>query len=84
MSDSQLVVRQMNGSYEARDQRMSAYLIKAKQIQSTFDKFSIEQIPRSENARADALANLGSTTTSGSKSIPVVHLMSPTIQEMKY
>ena len=32
MSDSQLIVRQMNGSYEARDQRMSAYLIKAKQL----------------------------------------------------
>jgi len=81
MSDSQLVVRQMNGSYEARDQRMSVYLIKAKQLQSTFDKFTIEQVPRSENARADALANLGSTTTSGLKSIQIVHLMSPTIQE---
>ncbi|KAK0585551.1 hypothetical protein LWI29_030324 [Acer saccharum] len=50
-------------------------------IQSTFDEFTVQQIPRSENARADALASLGSTTTNGSKSIPVVHLMSPTIQE---
>ena len=71
----------MNGSYEARDQRMSAYLTKAKQLQSTFDEFTIEQIPRSENARANALASLGSTTTSCSKSIPIVHLMYPTIQE---
>ncbi|KAK0573319.1 hypothetical protein LWI29_006354 [Acer saccharum] len=71
----------MNGTYEARDQRMSAYLTKAKQLQSTFDEFTIEQILRSENARADALANLGSTTTNGSKSIPIMHLMSPTIQE---
>ncbi|KAK1563196.1 hypothetical protein Q3G72_023904 [Acer saccharum] len=60
---------------------MSAYLTKAKQLQSTFDEFTVQQIPRSENARADALASLGSTTTNGSKSIPVVHLMSPTIQE---
>ncbi|KAK0572810.1 hypothetical protein LWI29_037640 [Acer saccharum] len=81
LSDSQLVVRQMNGTYEARDQRMSAYLNKAKQLQSTFDEFSIEQIPRSENTRADALASLGSTTTNGSKSIPIVHLTSPSIQE---
>ncbi|KAK0570410.1 hypothetical protein LWI29_000764 [Acer saccharum] len=71
----------MNGTYEARDQRMSAYLNKAKQLQSTFDEFSIEQIPRSENTRADALASLGSTTTNGSKSIPIVHLTSPSIQE---
>ncbi|KAK1587454.1 hypothetical protein Q3G72_013021 [Acer saccharum] len=80
-SDSQLVVRQINGTYEARDQRMSAYLNKVKQLQSTFDEFSIEQIPRSENTRADALANLGSTTTNNSKSVPIIHLMSPSIQE---
>ncbi|KAK0578575.1 hypothetical protein LWI29_012719 [Acer saccharum] len=80
-SDSQLVVRQVNGTYEARDQRMSAYLNKVKQLQSTFDEFSIEQIPRSENTRADALANLGSTTTNSSKSVPIIHLMSPSIQE---
>ncbi|KAK0570777.1 hypothetical protein LWI29_006363 [Acer saccharum] len=80
-SDSQLVVRQVNGTYEARDQRMSAYLNKVKQLQSTFDEFSIEQIPRSENTRADALASLGSTTTNNSKSVPIIHLMSPSIQE---
>ena len=45
LSDSQLVVRQMNGLYEARDQRMTAYLAKAKQLQSTFDEFTIQQIP---------------------------------------
>ena len=71
----------MNGPYEARDQRMSAYLTKAKQLQLTFDEFTILQIPRSNNAQADALASLGSTTASGSKSIPIVHLMLPTIQE---
>ncbi|KAK0593633.1 hypothetical protein LWI29_020599 [Acer saccharum] len=81
LSDSQLVVRQINGTYEARDRRMLAYLNKVKQLQSTFDEFSIEQIPRTENTRADALANLGSTTTNNSKSIPIVHLMSPCIQE---
>ncbi|KAK0595504.1 hypothetical protein LWI29_007317 [Acer saccharum] len=82
LSDSQLVVRQMNGTYEARDRRMSAYLNKVKQLQSTFDKFSIEQIPRAENTRVDALASLGSTTTTNnSKSVPIVHLMSPSIQE---
>ena len=80
-SDSQLVIRQMNESYKARDQRMSAYLAKAKQLQSTFNEFIIQQIPRSENARADALASLGSTTMNASKSIPIVHLMSPKIQE---
>ncbi|KAK4856809.1 hypothetical protein QYF36_021535 [Acer negundo] len=81
LSDSQLVVRQLNGTYEARDRRMSAYLNKVKHLQSTFDEFSIEQIPRAENTQADALASLGSTTTNNSKLVPIVHLMSPSIQE---
>ncbi|KAK4848380.1 hypothetical protein QYF36_012250 [Acer negundo] len=81
LNDSQLVVRQLNGTYEARDRRMSAYLNKVKHLQSTFDEFSIEQIPRAENTRADALASLGSTTTNNSKSVLIVHLISPSIQE---
>ncbi|KAK1576582.1 hypothetical protein Q3G72_015094 [Acer saccharum] len=60
---------------------MSAYLNKVKQLRSTFDEFSIEQIPRFENTRADALASLGLTTTNNSKSVPIIHLMSPSIQE---
>ncbi|KAK0607684.1 hypothetical protein LWI29_018587 [Acer saccharum] len=55
--------------------------LNVKVIKSTFDEFSIEQIPRSENTRADALVNLGSTTTNSSKSVPIIHLMSPSIQE---
>ena len=57
-SDSQLVVRQLEGSYEAKDPRMTAYLKKVKELRSTFDDFNIQQIPRSENGHADALANL--------------------------
>ncbi|KAK0597366.1 hypothetical protein LWI29_024562 [Acer saccharum] len=60
---------------------MSTYLVKAKQLRSTFDEFTIEQIPRSENAQTDTLASLGSTTITSSKSIPIVHLTAPTIQE---
>ena len=71
----------MNGSYEVKDKRMAAYLAKAKQLQSTFDEFTILQVPRSENAQSDALANLGSTTNNRPKSILVVHLLQPTIQE---
>ncbi|KAK4841852.1 hypothetical protein QYF36_011535 [Acer negundo] len=80
LSNSQLVIRQLNETYEARDRRMSAYLNKVKHLQSTFDEFSIEQIPRAENTRADALASLGSTTTKqfkvGSHSPPHVPIYS--------
>ncbi|KAK4833332.1 hypothetical protein QYF36_002949 [Acer negundo] len=38
----------MNELYEARDQMMIAYLAKAKQLQSTFEEFTIQQIPRTQ------------------------------------
>ena len=39
--DSRLVVRQVNGEFGARDQRMQGYLIKIRKAQSSFETFSI-------------------------------------------
>lgn len=41
-SDSQLVVRQVNGKFEARDIRMQRYLIKVRHARSCFKSFSLE------------------------------------------
>ena len=60
-SDSQLVVNQVNNVYQARGDRMTTYLEKAKELMRTFPIASIEVIPRSRNANADALAKLAST-----------------------
>ena len=40
-SDLRLVVRQVNGEFGARDQRMQGYLIKIRKAQSSFEAFSI-------------------------------------------
>ena len=40
-SDSQLVVNQMQGSYQAQDNKMTAYLNKTKELQSAFDECTI-------------------------------------------
>ncbi|GJX00091.1 reverse transcriptase domain-containing protein [Tanacetum coccineum] len=45
----------VNGSYIAKEHGMIQYLEKVKVLSSTFKKFSIEQVPRSENKKADAL-----------------------------
>ncbi|KAL5844861.1 hypothetical protein ACOSQ4_010819 [Xanthoceras sorbifolium] len=72
-SDSQLIVKQLQGSYQARDLKMSAYLTLVKELQASFESFDIEQIPRSENTHADALANLGSALdTKVERTIPMV------------
>ena len=79
-SDSQLVVNQMQGSYQARDNKMTAYLNKTKELQSAFDECAISQVPRGENSHADALANLGSSIqTTNPKTIPVVYLQWPAV-----
>ena len=58
-SDSQLVVNQLLGSYQARDLKMASYLEHVKILQSIFKEFDIAQIPRLDNSHADVLANLG-------------------------
>ena len=57
-SDSRLVVSQVNGEFEAKDERMQGYLSQVKCLQSEFDSFNLLHIPRNGNAHADSLAML--------------------------
>ncbi|KAH7860985.1 hypothetical protein Vadar_020277 [Vaccinium darrowii] len=59
-SDSQLVVNQFNGEYDAKDERMAKYLDIARSIAETFEELEVHQVGREHNAHADALARLGS------------------------
>nr|KAJ0216727.1 hypothetical protein LSAT_V11C300147310 [Lactuca sativa] len=61
LTDSRLAANQVNGSFEVRDQRMGKYVKMVKQLIGSFGRFTIKQIPRSENKRADALSKLAST-----------------------
>ncbi|GKA17393.1 reverse transcriptase domain-containing protein [Tanacetum coccineum] len=58
--DSKLVASQINGSYEASKDNMMKYLAKAKEYISGFKSFSIENIPRNKNQKADVLSKLDS------------------------
>jgi ribonuclease HI len=60
--DSQLIVNQVNGDYEARDPRMLKYQATALDLIRKFKGFKIEQINRENNAHADALASLASAS----------------------
>ncbi|XP_050238449.1 uncharacterized protein LOC126687938 [Mercurialis annua] len=59
-SDSQLVVCQILGTFEARDSEMRRYVDRVKfflnKIQELGGKWVIEQVPRLENQEADVLA----------------------------
>ena len=58
LSDSKLVVSQMNGDYACRDASMRLFCDRAKTYVRQIPKFSINLIPRSENERADRLCNM--------------------------
>nr|GEV30003.1 reverse transcriptase domain-containing protein [Tanacetum cinerariifolium] len=60
--DSRLVTNEVNGTYVAKDPGMIKYLEKVKNLASTFKEFSIKQVPRGENKKADALSKMASTS----------------------
>ncbi|XP_071694945.1 uncharacterized protein [Rutidosis leptorrhynchoides] len=60
--DSQLVANQINGSFNAHDEGMQAYLALSCSLISDLDKFHISQIPRSQNKQADVLSKLAALT----------------------
>ena len=56
LSDSRLVVGQVKGELEARNERMQGYLAQIRHLQLKFESFSLQHIPRSGNTHADFLA----------------------------
>ncbi|KAF8110950.1 hypothetical protein N665_0077s0013 [Sinapis alba] len=60
-SDSQLVASQYSGDYEAKNERMDAYLGVTKSLAAEFDHFELTKVPRKENCFADALSALRSS-----------------------
>ena len=69
------MVGQVNGEFEARDQRMQGYLIKVRQAQSNFEAFSIRQILRGQNSYVDSLAMLATSLGSGLPRVIIVEDM---------
>nr|POF08913.1 ribonuclease hi [Quercus suber] len=71
-SNSKLVIGQVQGEFEAKDERIQGYLSQAKHLQSGFESFSLLHIPRSGNSHADSLATLA---TSSAQDLPRVILI---------
>jgi ribonuclease HI len=57
-SDSELMVRQMNGIYKVKDSKMKVLASEARQLLSHFMHYTISAIERKKNKEADTLANL--------------------------
>ncbi|GJY12135.1 reverse transcriptase domain-containing protein [Tanacetum coccineum] len=80
--DSKLVANQVNGTYIAKETDMVKYLKRVKALASTFRAFSIKQVPRSENKKADALSKMASTSFAHlSKQVLVEELKEKSVNE---
>lgn len=55
--DSQLVVRQLQGSYRVKDATLRTWYEKVRQQAKAFEKVDYEFVPRAENRAADKMAN---------------------------
>ena len=65
--DSRLVVGQVKGEFEAKDERMQGYLSQVKCLESKFDSFDLLHISKNGNTHADSLAMLA---TSSAQDLP--------------
>ncbi len=56
-SDSELVVKQVNGEYRVKKPHLKPLYQQVKQLQNSLESFTITHIPRRQNTEADNLAN---------------------------
>jgi ribonuclease HI len=57
INDSELVARQLTGEYKVKHPAMRPLYEEAIGVLRGFDRWSIRNVPRAENARADGLVN---------------------------
>ena len=81
LGDSQLNMGQVNGMYEAKEERMKKYLSRVMRLVKRFEKADFVQIPREENVEADTIAKEASTNESMDESDEVQYM--PRIDVLK-
>uniref|UniRef100_A0A2N9G1P7 Uncharacterized protein n=1 Tax=Fagus sylvatica TaxID=28930 RepID=A0A2N9G1P7_FAGSY len=81
-SDSQLIVGQVNGEYEAREDRMTRYLKLVRNAMNWFDEVTLVQVPHEQNTEVDALAKLASSDEATDQHIEVQYSPSHVEEEV--
>ena len=78
--DSQLVVKHIEDSYEARGEKMILYLKKVREFLKKFIRVQVKHVQRAENSLADALEKLATASQEDlGRLIPVEHLPKPSV-----
>jgi ribonuclease HI len=68
--DSQLVLKQVEGTYQVKNEGMKTMHTRAMALLRQLPAYHLEHIPRALNARADELANLAMDTRTTEQRMP--------------
>ena len=78
--DSDLVVQQSSGDWDAKDANMASYRFLVQQISGYFEGCEFLHVPRADNDQADALARIGSTRQAIPTGVSLQRLLKPSIK----
>lgn len=82
--DSQLVVNQLSGEYEARNEKIAAYVEAANNLFKKFGQVLVHRISSGQNAHAYSLACLASAVpTEYRRTVAVEYLSKPSVEDTK-
>ena len=56
--DSELLAKQINGSYRVKNENLKELMLEIRSLLSTFESVKVTHVARCHNAQADKLANL--------------------------
>jgi hypothetical protein len=78
--DSDLVIQQCSGIWDAHDANMGSYRFLVQQLSGYFEGCEFRHVPRAQNEAADTLSKLGSSRDSIPPGILLEHLRKPSIK----
>jgi hypothetical protein len=78
--DSDLVIQQCFGIWDAHDANMGSYRFLVQQLSGYFEGCEFRHVPRAQNEAADTLSKLGSSRDSIPPGISLEHLRKPPIK----
>src|SRR4051812_22385589 len=77
--DSDLVVQQCTGNWDAKDVNMASYRFLVQQLSEYFEGCEFHHVPRANNEAADALSKLGSTRQAIPPGVSLEYIKKPSI-----
>src|SRR3954467_9790689 len=79
-SDSDLVVQQSSGDWDAKDANMASYRFLVQQLNGYFEGCEFLHVPRNDNNQADTLARIGSSRQEIPSGVALQRLLKPSIK----